>query len=144
MSVSPTHLESNVKYLNFAAVNILTKLLHASRETIYMKHIKQNFSLKAWVQSPGLTSGEGQRQKNLLFSEYGHVHVYQIKGNKMYNIRPNILPLLPLQAPRVKSKKKISESVHGAYQTRMCPWDTDAPADAKFAYSHRQKQKTFL
>ena len=26
----------------------------------------------------------------------------------------------------------------------MCPWDTDAPADAKFAYSHKVKNDIFL
>ena len=57
----------------------------------------------------------------------------------MYNIHANILPL---HTPRVKrSKHLFSESGHGVYQTRMCPWDTGAPADAKFAYSHKQKQK---
>ena len=26
----------------------------------------------------------------------------------------------------------------------MCPWDTDAPLDAKFAYSHKQNQKRHI
>ena len=26
----------------------------------------------------------------------------------------------------------------------MCPWDTDAPADAKFEYSHKVKNDIFL
>ena len=43
---------------------------------IYMRHIKQNFSLKVWVRSP-----RGGAETNIqLFSEYSHV-AYQIKGN---------------------------------------------------------------
>ena len=49
---------STVKYLNFAmtkaVVNIFAEILHAGREAIDMKHIKQDFSLNAWVQSPGV------------------------------------------------------------------------------------------
>ena len=42
-----------------------------------MKHIEQTFSLNAWVQSPGWTSGVGPMP---FFSEYGHV-AYQIKAD---------------------------------------------------------------
>ena len=44
-----------------------------------MKHIKQDFSLKAWVQSPRVDLGGGAKAKIKLFSEYGHV-AYQIKA----------------------------------------------------------------
>ena len=44
---------SNVKYLNFvitqSVVNIFTENSHANRDTIIMKHIKRDFSLKDWV-----------------------------------------------------------------------------------------------
>ena len=46
-------------YLNFAitkaAFNIFAENLHAGRGAIDMKRIKQDFSLKAWVQSLGWT-----------------------------------------------------------------------------------------
>ena len=44
---------SKVKYFNFtitkAIVNIFAEVLHAGRAAIDMKHIKRDFSLKAWV-----------------------------------------------------------------------------------------------
>ena len=49
-----------------------------------MKHIRQDFSLKAWVQSPWVDLGCGQGQ-NYFFSEYGHV-AYQIKGIDTYSL----------------------------------------------------------
>ena len=46
----PLDLGSKVKYLNFeitkSVVNIFTKILHAGRGKIEMKHVKQDFSLK--------------------------------------------------------------------------------------------------
>ena len=46
-------------YLNFAitkaVVNSFVDNLHAGKGAVDMKHIKQNFSLKAWVHSPGWT-----------------------------------------------------------------------------------------
>ena len=45
-----------------------------------MKHIKQDFSLKAWVKSPGVDLGGGARAKITFFSEYGHV-AYQIEAD---------------------------------------------------------------
>ena len=59
-----------------------TKISHANRCTIYMKHIKQEFSLKTWVRPPGWTKRWGRGQ-NTTFSEYGHV-AYRIKGNDTY------------------------------------------------------------
>ena len=44
---------SKVKYLNFAIteaiLNIFAEILHAGRAAIDMKHIKRDYSLKAWV-----------------------------------------------------------------------------------------------
>ena len=106
-SFTPTPLtptkRSKVKYLNFAIitkaiVNIFPEILHAVREAIDMKHIKQDFGLKEWVPAPGVDLGGGAEAKNKLCSNMvanilptdtpGHVskdqssHVaYQIKGN---------------------------------------------------------------
>ena len=51
-------LGSKVKYLNFAVtkavvVIFFTEFLCASRGSIDIKHIRQDFTLKAWVQYPG-------------------------------------------------------------------------------------------
>ena len=61
-----------------------------------MKHIKWDFSLKAWVRACWVDSGVGQRSK-LNFLEYGHV-AYQIKvddtgSNMVANILPTDTPL---------------------------------------------------
>ena len=57
-----------------------------------MKHIKQDFSLKARVKSPGVDLGGGGQGQNLTFSEYGHV-AYQIKvDDTCSNMVANILP----------------------------------------------------
>ena len=54
----PTPKGSKVKYLNFAItkaiVNIFSETLHAGRAAIDMKHIKRDFSLKAWVRARGV------------------------------------------------------------------------------------------
>ena len=56
-----------------------------------MKHIKRDFSLKAWVRASSWTYGVGQRPK-LNFSESGHV-LYQIKADAAgSNMVANILP----------------------------------------------------
>ena len=60
-----------------------------------MKHIKWDFSLKAWVQSPWVEGWD--RGQNQTFSEYGHVP-YQIKAddtcsNMVANILPRDTPL---------------------------------------------------
>ena len=53
------------------------EILHAGRAAIAMKHIKQDFSLKAWV---------------LTFSENGNV-AYQIKADDACsNMEANIYP----------------------------------------------------
>ena len=58
---------SNVKYLNFAitkaAINTFAEILHAGIDAINMKHIKQEFSLKAWVQLPGVDLRVGPKPK---------------------------------------------------------------------------------
>ena len=55
--------------------------MHTGRAAIDIKHIKREFSLKAWSGLSGLS-----------FSEYCHV-AYQIKAdNVCSNMEPNILP----------------------------------------------------
>ena len=71
-----------------------------------MKHIKWDFSLKAWVQSPGLDLGVGPRPK-LNFFEYGRV-VHQIKANDACSkMVANILPADTPSTLGVGSKVKI-------------------------------------
>ena len=56
-----------------------------------MKHIKQDFSLKAWVGSRGVDLGGGAEAK-IFFSEYGHV-ASQIKAyDACSNMVPKLLP----------------------------------------------------
>ena len=40
-----------------------------------MKHIKQDFSLKAWVQSPGMDLGGGAKAKIELFWSMVMLHI---------------------------------------------------------------------
>ena len=58
-----------------------------------MKHIKRDFSLKAWVRAFWVDLGGGAEVKIKLFSEYGHV-AYQIKAgsNMVANIFPTDTP----------------------------------------------------
>ena len=62
-----------------------------------MKHVKQDFSLKAWVD----WRGRGAEAKIQLFQndKYGHV-AYQIKGYEAcINIVATILPTNPFPGP---------------------------------------------
>ena len=62
---------SKVKYLNFtitkAIVNIFAEILHVDRAAIDIEHIKQNFSLKAWVRASGVDFGGGAEAKIIFF-----------------------------------------------------------------------------
>ena len=83
--------------------------MHAGRTEIDMKHIKQDFSLKAWVLASWVDLGGGAEAKIKLFSEYGHV-AYQFKAdNTGSNMVGNILPTdTPLtQRGRVKRSNYI-------------------------------------
>ena len=74
---------SKVKYFNFsiteAIVDIFAEILHAGRAAIDMKHIKQDFSLKAWVVFPDHTHllffGGGAEAKNKLFQNKVMLHI---------------------------------------------------------------------
>ena len=92
---------SKVKFFNFAItkaiVNIFAEILHAGRAAIDMKHIKWDFSLKAWVRVRLMDLGGGAEAKIKLFLEYVHV-AYQIKAedagsNMVANILPTATPL---------------------------------------------------
>ena len=70
---------SKVKYSNFAitkavtVVNIFAEILHAGRGVIDMEHIKEDFSLKAWIQFPGVDLGGGV--KIVLFINMFMLHI---------------------------------------------------------------------
>ena len=67
-------------------------ILHTDRAAIDMKHIKRNFSLKAWVRACWVDLGGGAEIKIKFFSEYGHV-AYQNKAEDAgNNMIANILP----------------------------------------------------
>ena len=87
-----------------------------------MKHIKRDFSLKAWVRACWLDLGGGAEVKiKLKFSEYGHV-AYQIKADDAgSNMVANILPTDTPLTQGVGSKGQtisFSESSHVAYQIK--------------------------
>ena len=83
-----------------------------------MKHIKRDFSLKAWVRACWVDLGGGVEVKIKLFSEYGHV-AYQIKADDAgSNMIANILPTDTPSTQGVGSKGQtisFSESSHVAY-----------------------------
>ena len=95
--------------------------MHAGRAAIDMKHIKQDFSLKAWVRAPLVDLGGGAEAKIKLFLECGHV-AYQIKAdNAGSNMVANILPTDTPLTQGVGSKGQtisFSESSHVAYQIK--------------------------
>ena len=86
-----------------------------------MKHIKQDFSLKAWIQVCRVDLRGGSEVKIKLFSEYGHV-AYQIKADDAgSNMLANILPTDTPSTQGVGSKGQtiyFSESSHVAYQIK--------------------------
>ena len=86
-----------------------------------MKHIKQDFSLKACVRACWVDLGGGGRGQNEVFSEYGHV-AYQIKADDAgNNMVANILPKDTPSTQGVRSKGQtiyFSESSHVAYQIK--------------------------
>ena len=70
---------SKVKYLNFAItkaiVNIFSENLHADTAAIDMKHIKPDFSLKAWVGARWVDLGGGAEAKIKLFQNMVMLHI---------------------------------------------------------------------
>ena len=86
-----------------------------------MKHIKRDFSLKAWVRASWVDLGGGAEAKTKLFSEYGHV-AYQIKAddacnNMVANILPTDTPLTQGEGSKGQTIS-FSESSHVAYQIK--------------------------
>ena len=86
-----------------------------------MKHMKRDFSLKAWVRASWVDLGGGAEAKIKLFSEYGLV-AYQIKTNDAgSNMVENSLPTDTPLTQGVGSKGQtisFSESSHVAYQIK--------------------------
>ena len=86
-----------------------------------MKHIKRDFSLKAWVQACWVDLGGGAEAKIKFFSEYGHV-AYQIKADDAgNNMVANILPTDTPSTQGVGLKGQtiyFSESSHVAFQNK--------------------------
>ena len=70
---------AKTKYSNFAitkaVVNMFAKILHADRAAKDMKHIKRNFSLKAWVRAPGVDFRVGAEAKIKLFQNMIMLHI---------------------------------------------------------------------
>ena len=116
---------SKVKYLNFAITkaifNIFAEILHTGRAEIDMKHIKRDFSLKAWVRACWEDLGGGAEVKIKFFSEFGHV-AYQIKADDAgNNMVANIFAHRHTLDPGVGSKDQtiyFSKSSHVAYQIK--------------------------
>ena len=97
------------------------EILHTGRAAIGMKHIKRDFSLKAWVRACCVDLGGRAEVKIKLFPEYGHV-AYQIKADDVgNNMVANILPTDTPSTQGVGSKGQtiyFSESSHVAYQIK--------------------------
>ena len=51
------------------------EILHAGRGAIDIRHIKQDFSLKAWVESPGVDLGSGAEAKIKYFWNMVMLHI---------------------------------------------------------------------
>ena len=70
---------SKVKYFNFAItkaiVNIFAEILHAGNTAIDMKHIKRDFSLKAWVLVRWVDLGGRAETKIKLFQNMVMLHI---------------------------------------------------------------------
>ena len=86
-----------------------------------MKHIKRDFSLKAWVRACWEDLGGGAEVKIIFFSEFGHV-AYQIKADDAgNNMVANIFAHRHTLDPGVGSKDQtiyFSKSSHVAYQIK--------------------------
>ena len=51
------------------------EILHVGKAAIDMKHIKRDFSLKAWVQAPGVDFWGGAEAKIKLFQNMVMLHI---------------------------------------------------------------------
>ena len=58
-----------------AIINIFAEILHAGRAAIDMKHIKPDFSLKAWDRAPWVDLGGGAKAKIKLFQNMVMLHI---------------------------------------------------------------------
>ena len=87
-----------------------------------MKHIKRDFSLKAWVPSPWVDLGGGAKAKIIFFQNMVCRVAYQSKADDAgSNMVANILPTDTPPTQGVGSKGQtisFSESCHVAYQLK--------------------------
>ena len=115
---------SKVKYFNFAITkaidNIFAEILHAGRAAIDMKHIKQDFSLKAWVQVCWVDLGGGAEAKIKLFQNMLMLHIklklatLAANGSKYFAHRHTLDPGVGSKGVTIY----FSESSHVAYQIK--------------------------
>ena len=111
---------SKVKYCNIAIakaiVNIFAEILLTGRAAIDVKHVKRDFSLKAWVRACWVDLGGGAEVKIKLYV------AYQIKADVAgSNMVANILPTDTPSTQGVGSKGQtisFSQSSHVAYQIK--------------------------
>ena len=68
---------------NLGNCQYFAEILHTGRAAIFMKHIKGDFSLNAWAQSPRVYLVGGTEAKINLFSEYGYV-AYHLTRNVLH------------------------------------------------------------
>ena len=110
--------ESKVKYLNLAItkviVNILAEILHARSVAIYIKHIKRNFSLNAWIRAPEVDLGGGAEAKINLFQNMVMLRI-KLKLKMVANILPTNTPLTQGMGSKGQTIY-FCESSHVAYQ----------------------------
>ena len=96
------------------------EILHTGRAAIDMKHIKQDFSLKACFRACSVELGAGARSKLSFFRIWSVA--YQIKADDAgNNMVANILPTDTPSTQGVGSKDQtiyFSESSHVAYQIK--------------------------
>ena len=62
-------------YYAVLAVLLFAEILHADRAAIDMKHIKRDFSLKAWVRASWVDLGGGVEAKIKLFQNMVMLHI---------------------------------------------------------------------
>ena len=96
---------SKVKHLNFAItktiVNIFAEILHVGKAAIDMKHIKWDFSLKAWVRATMVDLGVWAEAKINLFQNMV-IKAGDFCSNMVANILPTYTPLTQWWGQKVK------------------------------------------
>ena len=97
------------------------KILHIGSAAIDIKHIKRNFSLKAWVRAPWVDFGGGAEAQIKLFQNMVMLHIKLKLTAFAKNMVANILPTDTPLTQGVGSKGQtiyFCESSHVAYQIK--------------------------